>query len=99
VLTPLIAAVLLFSLFGLVPFIGTSFLPSSSNKVASIHVTMPPWTSQEATLTKATDLEGVIRQATRVQLPQTQVGGGELPSAEVGRRRHRHDHGPFRSER
>ncbi len=76
VITLVIAGTLFFGSFGLVPFIGTSFLPSSSDKVASIQVAMPPGTSQAATLAKATDLEEVIRQAASVQLLQTQVGGG-----------------------
>lgn len=61
-LTLVIAAVLLVASFGLVPFIGTSFLPGSGEKITSIAVERPAGTSQEATLAQAEAFEQIIRE-------------------------------------
>ena len=76
-----IAAILFIASFGLVPFIGTSFLPSGAQKIASIQVTMPAGTSIEATAAEAAKLEEVIQGTAPVKLLQTKVGGGGLQAA------------------
>ena len=81
VITLGIAAVLLVGSLGLLPLIGTSFLPSQGAKVASIQVAMPSGTSQQATIDKAAALEPVIKQTAPVQLLETQVAGGGLQAA------------------
>ncbi len=76
-----IAAVLFVASFGLAPFIGTSFLPSGNQKIASIQVNMPAGTSQEATAAEAAKLEDVIKQTAPVTLLQTQIAGSGLRAA------------------
>ncbi len=79
-----IAAAIFIASFGLTPFIGTSFLPTSGEKIASIVVEMPPGTSQDSTLARATELEQVIRDTAPVELIQTQIGGEGLQAAFLG---------------
>ncbi len=79
-----IAALLFVGSFALVPFIGTSFLPASSQKIASIQVTMPAGTSMDATASEAAKLEGVIKNTAPVTLLQTQIGGSGLQAAFSG---------------
>ncbi|HET9014744.1 MAG TPA: efflux RND transporter permease subunit [Thermomicrobiaceae bacterium] len=79
-----VAGVLLVGSLGLLPLIGTSFLPSQGAKIASIQVAMPSGTSQQATMDAAARLEPVIRQVAPVQLIETQVAGGGLQAALVG---------------
>ena len=76
-----IAAVLFFASFALVPLIGTSFLPSGNQKIASIQVAMPAGTSIDATEAEAAKLETVIKQTAPVTLLQTQIGGSGLEAA------------------
>ena len=79
-----IAAVLFVGSFALFPFIGTSFLPSGSQKIASIQVTMPAGTSIDATASEAAKLEDVIKKTAPVTLLQTQIGGSGLQAAFSG---------------
>ncbi len=76
-----IAAVLFVGSFGLVPLIGTSFLPSGNQKIASITVSMPAGTSIDATEAEAAKLETVVKQTAPVTLLQTQIGGSGLEAA------------------
>ncbi|HET7037372.1 MAG TPA: efflux RND transporter permease subunit, partial [Thermomicrobiaceae bacterium] len=76
-----IAAVLFVASFGLLPLIGTSFLPSSEQKIASVQVSMPAGTTQDATAAKAAEIEGVIKQVAPVELIQTQIAGSGLEAA------------------
>ena len=79
-----IAAVLFFASFALVPLIGTSFLPSGNQKIASITVSMPAGTSIDATEAEAAKLETVVKQTAQVSLLQTQIGGSGLEAAFTG---------------
>lgn len=79
-----VAGALFLASFFLVPFIGTSFLPSSGEKIASVEVEMPAGTSQDVTVAKAADLEQVVRDTAPVERIQTQVGGEGLQAAFTG---------------
>ena len=82
--TLVIAVALLISSFGLVPFIGTSFLPSGGDKGAVVTIDYPAGTSQEDTLADSARIEDVIREATDVETTQTQIGGDSLTAAFTG---------------
>jgi HAE1 family hydrophobic/amphiphilic exporter-1 len=82
--TLVIAFAVLIASFGLVPFIGTSFLPSSGDKGAVIEVAYPAGTSQEATLEGVSEVEEIIEGAVDVETIQTQVGGEGLQAAFLG---------------
>lgn len=82
--TLVIAAAMLIASFGLVPFIGTSFLPSSGDKGALIEVAYPAGTSQEATFDGVSDVEQLIQEVADVESIQTQVGGEGLQAIFLG---------------
>ncbi len=82
--TLVIAFGLLIASFGLVPLIGTSFLPSSGDKGALIEVAYPAGTSQEATLEGVAGVEQLIQDTVEVETIQTQVGGEGLQAAFLG---------------
>jgi HAE1 family hydrophobic/amphiphilic exporter-1 len=82
--TLLIALVLLVGSFGLVPFIGTSFIPSMGDKSAMITIDLPPGSSQDATIEQASALEAVVRENSEVESVQIQVGGDGLAAAFTG---------------
>lgn len=82
--TILVAIVLLVASFALVPLIGTSFLPAGGEKIVGVQIDMPAGTSQDATLTEATQLEQVVRDTAPVELIQTQIGGEGLIAAFTG---------------
>jgi HAE1 family hydrophobic/amphiphilic exporter-1 len=84
IITLVVAALLFVGSFVLVPFIGTSFLPASGEKIASIEVDMPAGTSQDTTVAKAVEMEQVIRDTAEVERIQTQVGGEGLQAAFTG---------------
>ena len=84
VVTLAIAGVLLIASFGLLPFIGTSFLPASGEKIVAIEMEMPAGTSQDNTLAKAAEIEDIIESTTEVETIQTQVGGEGLQAAFTG---------------
>src|SRR5690606_16959877 len=73
--TLVIAGAVLVASVGLVPFIGTSFLPSSGDKGAMIEVAYPAGTSRDATLDGVAEVEQLIQEAVAVETIQTQVGG------------------------
>ncbi|MEZ4495919.1 MAG: efflux RND transporter permease subunit [Thermomicrobiales bacterium] len=83
-LTILFATIALVASFALVPLIGTSFLPSSGEKIVSITVDLPAGSSQETTLALATDLEAIVQETVHVELIQTQIGGDGLIAAFTG---------------
>lgn len=77
-----IAVFMLIASFGALPFIGTTFLPQSSEKTLAVRVELPPGTDKEATLAVAQDVEGVIGDMEGVEVYQTNVGNtGSLLSA------------------
>src|SRR5690606_30616442 len=82
--TLVIAFAVLIASFGLVPFIGTSFLPSSGDKGAMIEVAYPAGTSQEATLEGVAEVEQLIQDTVEVETIQSQVGGEGLQAAFLG---------------
>ncbi|MCC6704817.1 MAG: efflux RND transporter permease subunit, partial [Thermomicrobiales bacterium] len=83
-LTILIAALALVASFALVPFIGTSFLPSSGEKIVAVTIDLPAGSSQETTLALATELEAIVQATSPVELIQTQIGGDGLIAAFTG---------------
>lgn len=82
--TLVIAGVLLVGSFMLVPFIGTSFIPSMGEKSATITVELPAGASQEMTIEEASALEAVVRSNAEVETVQIQVGGEGLAAAFTG---------------
>ncbi len=84
VITLVIAGAFFVASLGLAPFIGTSFLNSGSEKIATITLDLPSGASQQATAERAAQLEAAIKQAVPVELIQTQVGGGGLFAAFQG---------------
>jgi hydrophobic/amphiphilic exporter-1 (mainly G- bacteria), HAE1 family len=82
--TLVIAVAMLVASFGLVPFIGTSFLPASGDKGAMIEVAYPAGTSQEATLEGVAEVEQLIQETVEVETIQSQVGGEGLQAAFLG---------------
>lgn len=84
VITLVIVAVVFVGSFGLVPFIGTSFLPSSGEKGATVTVEYPEGTSQESTVDQVGKLEQVIKDTAKVETLQTQIGGDDLTAAFTG---------------
>ncbi len=82
--TLVIAFALLVASFGLVPFIGTSFLPSSGDKGAVIEVAYPAGTSREATLEGVEQVEQLIQDTVEVETIQSQVGGEGLQAVFLG---------------
>lgn len=82
--TLVIAVGLLIASFGLVPFIGTSFLPSSGENAALIEVAYPAGTSQEATLEGVAEVEELVRGVADVETIQSQVGGQGLQAVFSG---------------
>jgi HAE1 family hydrophobic/amphiphilic exporter-1 len=82
--TLVIAVALLVASFGLTPFIGTSFLPSSGDKGAVIEVAYPAGTSREATLEGVAQVEQLIRDTVAVETIQAQVGGEGLQAVFLG---------------
>jgi HAE1 family hydrophobic/amphiphilic exporter-1 len=83
-LTILVATLALVASFALIPLIGTSFLPSSGEKIVSITVDLPAGSSQETTLALATELEAIVQETVPVELIQTQIGGDGLIAAFTG---------------
>jgi HAE1 family hydrophobic/amphiphilic exporter-1 len=83
-LTILFAGLALIASFALVPFIGTSFLPASGEKIVAITVDLPAGSSQDATLALATELETIVQATVPVELIQTQIGGDGLIAAFSG---------------
>jgi len=59
-LTLVIAAVLFFGSFALLPIIGTSFMPSMGEKMLTVEVVMPLGTDMKTTAAKATQVEKLI---------------------------------------
>jgi len=79
----LVAAIFVGSL-ALTPLIGTSFLPSSGEKGASIVIDYPEGTSQQATTDQIGQLEQVVKDTAKVESLQTQIGGDDLTAALTG---------------
>lgn len=79
----LVAAIFVGSL-ALTPLIGTSFLPSSGEKGASIIIDYPEGTSQQATTEQIAALEQTVKDAAEVESLQTQIGGDDLTAALTG---------------
>ena len=79
----LVAAIFIGSL-GLTPLIGTSFLPSSGEKGASIVIDYPEGTSQQATTDQVAAMEQTIKDTAQVESLQTQIGGDDLTAALTG---------------
>lgn len=76
-LTLVIAAVLFFGSLGLVPTIGTSFMPSMGEKMLTVNIEMPLGTDLKTTSEKAAEVEDIIREnaeSLKVQLYYTTVG-------------------------
>lgn len=82
--TLVIAFATMVASFGLLPFIGTSFLPASGDKGAMIEVAYPAGTSQEATLEGVAEVEDLLQETVDVDTIQTQVGGEGLQAAFLG---------------
>lgn len=82
--TLVIAFAMLIASFGLLPFIGTSFLPASGEKGAVIEVAYPAGTSQEATFEGVAYVEGLVQEVADVESIQTQVGGQGLQAIFLG---------------
>jgi len=84
VITLILVAVIFIGSLGLTPLIGTSFLPSSGEKGASIVIDYPEGTSQQATVDQVGALEQVIKDTANVESLQTQIGGDDLTAAFTG---------------
>jgi HAE1 family hydrophobic/amphiphilic exporter-1 len=82
--TLVIAFAMLIASFGLVPLIGTSFLPSSGEKGATIEVAYPAGTSRESTVEGVAEVERLVQEAVDVETIQTQVGGDGLQAIFLG---------------
>ncbi|MGB3329428.1 MAG: efflux RND transporter permease subunit, partial [Thermomicrobiales bacterium] len=84
VITLVLVAVVFIGSLGLTPLIGTSFLPSSGDKGASIIIDYPEGTSQQATVDQVGALEQVVKDTAQVHSLQTQIGGDDLTAALSG---------------
>ncbi|MGC4193046.1 MAG: efflux RND transporter permease subunit [Thermomicrobiales bacterium] len=84
VITLVLVAVVFIGSLGLTPLIGTSFLPSSGQKGASIVIDYPEGTSQKATTDQIASMEQVIKDTANVDSLQTQIGGDDLTAALTG---------------
>ncbi len=82
--TLVIAFAMLIASFGLVPLIGTSFLPSSGDKGATIEVAYPAGTSRESTIEGVAEVEQLVQGAVEVESIQTQIGGEGLQAVFLG---------------
>lgn len=72
--TLITTAVLVVASFGLVPVIGTTFLPSSSEKMLLVELEMPLGTDIDTTVAKARELEQLIDANLEWQTYQTTAG-------------------------
>ncbi|TAK36649.1 MAG: LysM peptidoglycan-binding domain-containing protein [Chloroflexota bacterium] len=69
-----VAAVLFVGSLWTLPFIGTSFLPSSSEKLLQVTVEMPPGTNLHATEAVAEQVENQLSNLKEVEVFQTTIG-------------------------
>jgi HAE1 family hydrophobic/amphiphilic exporter-1 len=76
-----IATVLFFGSFALVPVIGTSFIPSMSEKMITVDIEMPPESDLTASEETAVQVEEIISENPEVLTYQTTVG---LSSSLIG---------------
>jgi HAE1 family hydrophobic/amphiphilic exporter-1 len=72
--TLVIAGVLFFGSFALLPIIGTTFIPSMTEKMMMVDIEMPPGTELEITREKAAQIEGFLAQNPEIQRYYTTVG-------------------------
>ena len=84
VITLIIVAVVFVGSLGLIPFIGTSFLPSSGEKGATITIDYPEGTSQQATVDQVAKFEQLVQDTAKVESIQTQIGGSDLAAVFSG---------------
>ncbi|MGC4108539.1 MAG: efflux RND transporter permease subunit [Thermomicrobiales bacterium] len=84
VITLVLVAVIFIASLGLTPLIGTSFLPSSGEKGASIVIDYPEGTSQQATVDQVAAMEQAVKDTANVESLQTQIGGDDLTAALSG---------------
>ncbi|MCL5265029.1 MAG: efflux RND transporter permease subunit [Chloroflexi bacterium] len=73
----LVIAFAVFSLlasFASLPFIGTAFLPESSEKTLQVKVELPPGTGKDATAEVAGEVENAIAAVEGVEVYQTNIG-------------------------
>jgi len=73
-LTIVIAVVLTGGSLALIPFIGTSFIPSSGEAMVTVEVEMPPEANAEATSAKAAEVERVVEENLEPRVYSTSVG-------------------------
>ena len=73
-LTIVIAVVLTGGSLALIPFIGTSFIPSTGEAMVTVEVEMPPEASAEATAAKAAEVERVVEENLEPRVYSTSVG-------------------------
>jgi HAE1 family hydrophobic/amphiphilic exporter-1 len=78
IITLVIAFVLLVGSLGLAPFIGTSFLNSGAEKIATVTLDLPVGASQQATAEQAAKVEEAIKRVAPTELIQTEIGGSGL---------------------
>lgn len=84
VITLIIVAIVFVGSLGLTPFIGTSFLPSSGEKGATITIDYPEGTSQQATVDQVAKFEQLVQETAKVKSIQTQIGGSDLAAVFSG---------------
>lgn len=84
VITLLIVAIVFIGSLGLTPFIGTSFLPSSGQKGATVTIDLPEGTAQTTTVQKVQNFEQLIQKSADVKTLQTTVGGSDLAAVFTG---------------
>lgn len=84
VITLVIVAVVFVGSLGLTPFIGTSFLPSSGEKGATITIDYPEGTSQQTTVDQVAKFEQLVQETAKVKSIQTQIGGSDLAAVFSG---------------
>ena len=73
-LTLIIALVLFFGSFGLMPFIGTSFLPATGEKMVFITIEMPQGTDLATTAAKTAEVERILGANPQVESYHTTAG-------------------------
>ncbi len=84
VITLIIVAVVFIGSLGLTPFIGTSFLPSSGEKGATITIDYAEGTSQQSTVDQVAKFEQLVQNTAKVESIQTQIGGSDLAAVFSG---------------
>ncbi|MBE0480702.1 MAG: efflux RND transporter permease subunit [Dehalococcoidia bacterium] len=83
-ITLVITGALFLGSLGLLPIIGTSFMPSTSEKMLVMDIELPPGTSLSTTSVLASRIEELLKDVDQIELFATTVGSSSSLSGAVG---------------